>query len=101
MSCLDSALHVSCPGFGHVLMIKPEEQEKEQKHFVIHMSHHLLLFYWPKQVTRLTLVISHEGRVVVTGMPFIMIMNEISLLQACAIIFIILNMIKSTLEGGR
>lgn len=52
-----------------------------------------------KQVTRLTLVISHEGRVVVTGMPFIMIMNEISLLQACAIIFIILNMRKSTLEG--
>lgn len=46
-------------------------------------------------------MISHEGRVVVTGMPFIMIMNEISLLQACAIIFIILNMRKSTLEGGR
>ena len=82
-------------------MIKPEEQEKEQKHFVILMSRHLLLFYWPKQVTRLTLVIQHEGRDIVTGMPFIMILNEISLLQACAIIFIILNMRKSTLEVGR
>ena len=82
-------------------MIKPEEQNKEQKHFVILMSHHLLLFYWPKQVTRLTLVIQHKGRDIVTGMPFIMILNEISLLQACAIIFIILNMRKSTLEVGK
>ena len=82
-------------------MIKPEEQKKEQKHFVILMSHHLLLFYWPKQVTRLTLVIQHKGRDIVTGMPFIMILNEISLLQACAIIFIILNMRKSTLEVGK